>query len=125
MDPELARAIDQSREVFISTYDADGKPGTVPVWFDYSQGNFYVSTYPDSLKVQKIRGNPDVKLAFGSLRGPSVTGTARIVSEQDVIHTVAPVHYERYDGCPWRSVEHLAQMWSGQVERCLLEIVPS
>ncbi|MCH8205820.1 MAG: pyridoxamine 5'-phosphate oxidase family protein [Chloroflexi bacterium] len=117
MDPELARAISESREVYITTYDADGKPGTVPVWFDYHDERFYVSTYPDSLKVGKLRRNPEVKLTFGSRRGPSVTGVARVVSDEALIQRIAPIHDQKYDGGPWRSVEHLAEMWSEGVER--------
>ena len=125
MDTELAKAIEESREVYITTYNEDGRPGTVPVWFDSYDGRFYISTYPDSLKVRKIGGNPDVKLTFGSQKGPSVAGSARIVSEDGLIRKIAPVHNEKYAGGPWESVDHLAQMWNERVERCLLEIVPS
>ena len=97
----------------------------MPVWFDYHDGRFYVSTYPDSLKVRKIGGNPEVKLTFGSRNGPSVTGAARVVSEDEFIRKIAPVHIEKYSGVPWESVDHLVQMWSERVERCLLEIIPS
>ena len=57
----------------------------MPVWFDYHDGRFYISTYPDSLKVRKIDGNPEVKLTFGSRNGPSVTGAVRVVSEDELI----------------------------------------
>ena len=125
MSPELAKAIEESREVYITTYDEDGRPGTVPVWFDYYDGRFYISTYPDSLKVRKIGGNPEVRLTFVSRNGPGVTGSARVVSENELIRKIAPVHNEKYTGGPWESADHLAQMWSERVERCLLEIVPS
>ena len=70
MDTELTRAIDESREVYITTFDSDGRPGTVPVWFDHHAGRFYISTYLDSLKVRKIARNPAVRLAFGRRTGP-------------------------------------------------------
>ena len=85
MTPELLKAIEQSQEVFITTYDPSGKPGTVPVWFDHNQGNFYVSTYADSMKCQKIRQNPSVKLTWVTRDGPSITGTAEIVSQREIL----------------------------------------
>ncbi len=122
MTPELSQAIEQSQEVFITTYDSTGKPGTVPVWFDYHQGKFYVSTYPDSLKCQKIRQNPGVKLTWLKRDGPSVSGTARPVSERETLERVAPVHDRKYPDGPWDSVEHLTRMWSEAKGRTLLEI---
>ena len=124
MDPELARAISESREVYITTYDADGKPGTVPVWFDYHNGKFYVSTYPDSLKVRKIRRNGRAELSFGGRGGPGVTGSAVIVSDAELIDRIAPVHHERYAGNLWRSAEHLAQMWKDAREMVLIQLTP-
>jgi PPOX class probable F420-dependent enzyme len=125
MDTELSRAIDESKEVYITTFDSDGRPGTVPVWFDHHAGRFYISTYPDSLKVRKIARNPAVRLAFGRRTGPGVDGEARVVTEEPLIQTIAPVHAGRYPDGPWDSVDHLARMWTERSERCLLEIVPS
>ena len=125
MDAELVRAIDESKEVYITTFDGDGSPGTVPVWFDHHAGRFYISTYPDSLKARKITRNPDVRLAFGSRTGPGIAGQARIVTEEPLIRAIAQIHAGRYPDGPWDSVDHLARMWAGRSERCLLEIVPS
>ncbi len=125
MDTELSRAIDESREVYITTFGRDGRPGTVPVWFDHHAGRFYVSTYPDSLKVRKITRNPEVRLAFGGRTGPGLAGRARIVTEDSHIREIAPIHAARYADGPWESVDHLARMWTERSERCLLEIVPT
>ena len=122
MTPELLKAIEQLQEVFITTYDPSGQPGTVPVWFDYHQGNFYVSTYPDSMKCRKIRQNPSVELTWITRDGLSITGTARFVSEQETLERVAVVHDGKYTDGPWDSVEHLAKMWNERQERVLLEI---
>ena len=123
LTPDLAQAVEQAREVFITTYDSDGKPGTVPVWFDYHQGMFYISTPPDSLKCQKIHNDPRVKLTFGTRGGPNlIRGTARVVAEHEIIDRIAPIHYERYQGGLWRSSEHLAQQWKEGKARVLLEI---
>ena len=125
MSSELAKSICESREVRITTYGLDGVPGTVPVWFDFHGGKFYISTYPDSHKIRKIEGNPEVRLTFGGPNGPSLTGLANIVFHDDLLRQIAPVHNARYPDGPWDSVDHLVQMWSERVERCLLEIVPS
>lgn len=124
MDPGLAQAVDSSREVLITTFDDTGKPGTVPVWFDYHDGEFYVSTYPDSLKVRKILRNGRAELSFGTRGEPGVTGSAVIVSDAELIDRIAPVHHERYAGNLWRSAEHLAQMWKEARERVLIRITP-
>ena len=121
LPPKVTEAVAQSRELLITTYDGDGNPGTVPVWFDYHRGRFYVSTPPDTLKCRKIRRDPRVRLAFG---GPGVDGTAKIVSEAATIDEVAPVHHERYGGELWRDAEDLARMWKEATERVLIEVTP-
>ena len=122
MTPELTKAIHQSQELHITTYGADGEPGTVPVWFDYYQGRFYISTMPDTLKCKKIRLNPRVKLAIGGRRGPAVVGRARFVSEENILGRIAPLHARKYPSGPWRSVEELVRWWREGKERVLLEI---
>ena len=124
LPPKVMESVAQSRELLITTYDGDGNPGTVPVWFDYHQGRFYVSTPPDTLKYRKIRQDPRVRLTFGDADGPGIDGTAKIVAEAATIDEVAPIHHERYGGELWRDAEDLARMWRDSTERVLIEVTP-
>jgi PPOX class probable F420-dependent enzyme len=59
-----------------------------PVWFIESGGRFLVETDAASFKVRRIRRNPHVTIApcspTGHLRGPAVSGEAKVLPECDV-----------------------------------------
>ena len=98
MTPELEQALQQEAEVSITTYDADGKPGTVSVWFVYEAGKAYMATGRGSRKVCKLKANPRARLAFCRRNGPTVEGRGRICTEEDLVRRVAPVLNHKYGG---------------------------
>jgi general stress protein 26 len=72
----------------LSCLDADGWPYTVPVWFEYSAGGFYVIPRERSVWARHIQQNPRVCLCIDepapTLRKVLVRGEARIVEEPNV-----------------------------------------
>ncbi len=120
MDPRLEEALQNREEVFITTWDSGGRPGTVPVWFLYDSGKVYIATETNSLKVTKLRGNPRVRLTFRDAGTISVEGTGRICSEVALIRRVTPALNRKYEGAwGWdaRMVERLLS-----AELVLLEV---
>jgi PPOX class probable F420-dependent enzyme len=69
--------------VLVTTFRRDGTPVPTPVWVGRDGDDVLVWTRSDAGKVKRIRNNPTVELApcdaRGRSRGPSVTGTARIL----------------------------------------------
>jgi PPOX class probable F420-dependent enzyme len=69
--------------VLVTTFRRDGTPVPTPVWVGRDGDDVLVWTRSDAGKVKRIRNNPTVELApcdaRGRARGPSVTGTARIL----------------------------------------------
>ncbi|MDO8532177.1 MAG: pyridoxamine 5'-phosphate oxidase family protein [Dehalococcoidia bacterium] len=98
MDGEQEQALRRETEVFITTYGADGKPATVPVWFLYDLGKVYVATGRDSLKVRKLQGDAWVQLRFHRGSAASLRGMACVRTEQELVRWIAPLLNRKYDG---------------------------
>lgn len=122
MTPEVTRALQSAREVFITTFDADGKPGTVPIWFALIEGRVYVTTGPDSRKVRKLRADPRVRLTVGSRDGPPLAGTVRFVTDPTVFRQAAGALFAKYEGY-WTDADRLVRGWE-RGRSVLLEITP-
>lgn len=69
--------------LLVTTFRRDGTPVPTPVWVGRDGDEVIVWTRSDAGKVKRIRNNPVVELAAcdarGRPRGPSTTGTARIL----------------------------------------------
>ncbi len=118
--PEQERALRGETEVFITTYGADGKAGTVPVWFLYDSGKVYLATGRDSLKARKLHGDARVRLAFGRRGGAALRGRARVCAEQSVVRRVAPLLNRRYDGAWGDDADMARRLLGGDI--VLLEV---
>lgn len=120
MDPRLEEALQNREEVFITTWDSSGRPGTVPVWFLYDSGKVYIATEPGTRKVRKLWDNPRVRLTFRDGGTIAVEGTGRICSEVALIRKVAPVLNRKYGGAWGRDVRMVERLLSADL--VLLEV---
>lgn len=119
MTPELERALQQETEILITTYDSEGRPGTVPIWFLYADDKVYLATGRESFKARKLRNNPRVRLRFAGQTG-FIEGTGRYRAEAPVIKRIAPQLNARYDGA-WGDDTQMSQRLQGG-DIVLLEI---
>jgi PPOX class probable F420-dependent enzyme len=82
MSPEVAR-LSKGKYLLVTTFRRDGTPVPTPVWVGRDGDEVIVWTRSDTGKVKRIRNNAGVELsacnARGTPRGPSVSGTARIL----------------------------------------------
>jgi PPOX class probable F420-dependent enzyme len=73
--------------VALTTFRADGRAVTTPVWAAERDGRLVVSTPGRSAKVRRIRRTPRVTVAVcdfsGELRGPAALGTARLLPRSE------------------------------------------
>jgi PPOX class probable F420-dependent enzyme len=79
MDPAVAAALPRAKRLYLTTWSASGKPGTVPVWFMEKDGRLYFTTLRDSLKARRIKANGRVRGHVGAPDGPAFDGRARWV----------------------------------------------
>lgn len=71
----------------LTTFRKNGVGVKTPVWFAEGSGVIYVMTRGDSVKIKRIRNNPDVRVAActirGKITGPEFAGRARILPEEE------------------------------------------
>jgi len=80
MTPQLQQEIKKYRQWF-GSYKRSGELVTVPVWLTLNRGQIEFLTPADSYKVKRVRRDPRVICYLGSKDGPSVAGTAEIVTD--------------------------------------------
>ena len=79
MDPALDAALRRASYLYVTTYGASGKSGTVPVWNWYDGTAAYFTTRRESLKARRIRETARVTVRIGTKDGPRFEGRAEWV----------------------------------------------
>ena len=70
-DPEdLEKFVREARIAVLSYARKDGRPCQVPIWYEYREGTFYLSTMDTAAKVHALRRNPRVCLTIQDERPP-------------------------------------------------------
>ncbi len=120
--PEVEQALRQASEVWLTTYDLDGNPGSVPIWFIYTEGRVYVATGRTSKKVLKLQANRDVGIRVSRSK-IALVGSGRLRSDPALVHRVAPVLNSKYNGAWGEDAGMVDRLLDGDI--VLLEITPS
>jgi PPOX class probable F420-dependent enzyme len=79
MDPGLDAALRRASYIYVTTFGASGKSGTVPVWCWYDGTAAYFTTERESLKARRIRETGRVVVRVGKRDGPAFEGRAELV----------------------------------------------
>lgn len=95
MTPELIQALQAARYMYLTTYSQNGKPGTVPVWLWYHDGQVYFTTQRDSLKARRIKKTGQVTVHVGTRGGPSFAGRAEWVDDRPDLEEALLSAYRR------------------------------
>lgn len=115
VDSSLARALETARYIYLTTYSAAGKPGTVPTWLWVHDGCVYFTTRRDSLKARRIRAGGRVTVHVGTRDGPSFEGRAECVDDRpDLERALLAAYRRRY----WL----LVPLWMGRYIRKSLAV---
>ena len=91
MNPELQRALRRHTQWF-GSYKASGELKKIQVWLVVNDGQIEFLTPGDSYKVKRIRRNPRVICYVGSKDGPTISGTAHVITDRSEVARV----YRRY-----------------------------
>jgi PPOX class probable F420-dependent enzyme len=57
---EVARRLEETRNYWVVTVRADGRPHAMPVWGVWLEGALWFSTHPDSVKGRNIARDPRI-----------------------------------------------------------------
>lgn len=97
MSPALAEAIRRATYMYVTTYSASGKGGTVPTWLWPHEGHVYFTTQRASLKARRIRDNGRVTVHVGSKDGPVFEGRAEWVDDRpDLEAALLAAYWRKY-----------------------------
>jgi PPOX class probable F420-dependent enzyme len=95
MTPELQSALKRHMQWF-GSYRKSGELVKVQVWLIVNSGRIEFLTGKDSYKVRRLRRNPRAICYVGKKNGPSVLGTAEIVSDKADLARVYRVYWKTH-----------------------------
>ena len=95
MDPAIAEALRRAAYMYVTTYSASGRPGTVPTWLWPHEGAVYFTTKRASLKARRIRDDGRVTIAVGTREGPRFEGRAEWVDDRPDLERALLAAYGR------------------------------
>jgi PPOX class probable F420-dependent enzyme len=97
LDPRTTSALERASYIYLTTYSAAGKPGTVPTWLWPHDGHVYFTTKRASLKARRIRANGRVTVHVGTKDGPAFEGRAEWVDDRpDLEATLLRAYRRKY-----------------------------
>jgi hypothetical protein len=81
MTPELQNALKRHTQWF-GSHKASGELKKIQVWLIVHDGHIEFLTPGNSYKVQRVRKNPRVICYVGSKSGPTIAGTAEVITDR-------------------------------------------
>ena len=97
MTPEVIKALQTARYVYLTTYSRAGRPGMVPVWLWYHDGCVYFTTQRNSLKARRIKNTGRVTVHVGKKDGLSFEGTTEWLDDRpDLERSLLSAYRRKY-----------------------------
>ena len=93
--PELSSALAGARYIYLTTYSAAGKPGTVPTWCWLHDGALYFTTQRESLKARRIKTGGRVTVHVARRDGPAFEGRVEWVEDRPDLEADILAAYRR------------------------------
>ena len=91
MNLELQRALKRHTQ-WLGSYKASGELKKLQVWLVVTDGRIEFLTPGNSYKVKRIRRNPHVICYVGGKKGPTISGTAQVITDRTEVARV----YRKY-----------------------------
>jgi PPOX class probable F420-dependent enzyme len=93
------RLLRDERVVWVSSTRPDGRPHVVPIWFSWDGEALLIFSKPHARKVENLRRNPAVMLAFGDVEHDFdvqlVDGRAELL-DRPTAEILPPSHLAKY-----------------------------
>ena len=98
---EFQRALQRARLLYLTTFGASGKSGTVPVLFLFDNDAIYFCSQRDTLKVRRIRQTGRVTVHAGKPNGPGLSCSAQLLEDAPDLQTRLLRSYRRRYWLRW------------------------
>jgi PPOX class probable F420-dependent enzyme len=90
-------ALARSKRMYLTTWSASGKAGTVPVWFMPKDGSLYFTTGRTSLKARRMARSGRARVALGTPDGPSFEARAELLDDRpDLAREILAAYGRKY-----------------------------
>ena len=125
---EITQNLERASVIWLTTFNTSDKPGSVPVWFVYHEGEIYVTSAADTKKVRKLRRNKYVLVAIGKRDAEMrFDGTCEIGADEKMFREIMNLFFKKYgeEAKKWwgePSDENLQRLAS---QRVMLRIKPT
>jgi len=93
LSPELQRALKRHTQWF-GSYKESGELKKIQVWLVVNDGQIEFLTPGSSYKVKRVRRNPRVICYVGSESGPTIPGTAQIITDRSEVARVYRAYWK-------------------------------
>jgi hypothetical protein len=95
--PDVVRALETSRHLYVATRRADGTPSSVvPVWFNWDGEAITFTTSPTSHKARRIAKGSPLLVWVGSKDGPHFEARAELVRDPELAARMGEVYRRKY-----------------------------
>lgn len=110
--PELEAFLAKPLMARLSTHNPDGTIHTVPIWYEYRDGDILMSSQTITRKVKNIQHDPQVTVLVDTdtmpYAGVMIYGEATLDTEDAVTKRITI--FERYFG-DWDAAKDYAMLW--------------
>jgi general stress protein 26 len=126
LSPELQKALDSSKYVYIQSTRKDGAPGkAAEIWFMHHNGAVWVASPVTTYRVKRIKaGQTKAKIAVGKSDGPSFTAKGSLVKDPEVNKVMFEMYAKKYAN-DWSSYEKKFREGLTDGSRTLIKYEPA
>jgi hypothetical protein len=125
LSPELQKALDSSKYVYIQSTRKDGTPGkAAEIWFMYHNGAVWVASPASTYRVKRIKaGQTKAKIAVGKSDGPSFSAKGSLVKDAEVNKVMFETFAKKYAN-DWSSYDKKFREGLADGSRALIKYEP-
>ena len=126
LSPELQKALDSSKYVYIQSTRKDGKLSKpAEIWFMPYNGAVWVASPPTTYRVKRIKaGQTTAKIAVGKADGPSFNAKGSIVKDPEANKVMFETYAKKYTN-EWKSYEQKFRDGLANGSRVLIKYEPA
>ena len=126
LSPELQKALDSSKYVYIQSTRKDGKLSkAAEIWFMPYNGAVWVASPVTTHRVKRIKaGQTKAKIAIGKADGPSFNAKGSIVKDPEANKVMFETYAKKYAG-DWTSYEKKFRDSLADGSRALIKYEPA
>ena len=131
-DEEIWSFLESKDRLFVAFPMRDSYPHLTPVWFCIVDKRIYLRTQDYKVKAKlaeygKVCCSIDDGTEYKELRGVTIWGRSRVVTEEDLIQTVSGTINAKYKRVQWKESE-MPRRWVAERKRehrAFIEIIPT